>query len=80
MHLLLKMGKMAKEVLSRAAIEEKEYLCKNPPAEVREEKMRGVEFPVHNKVMDVIQGHPEMLRQNQMSGCLRCQNGTAKNL
>ena len=38
---------MAKEGFSRAAIEETKYLIKKPPAEVREEKERGVEFPRH---------------------------------
>jgi hypothetical protein len=30
-------------------------------------------------VKAAIQRHPAMLRHNQMSGCLPCQNGTAKN-
>jgi len=79
MRLALNMAKMAKEGFSRAAIEETKYLIKQPCAEVREEKKRGVQFPRHNKVKAVIQRHPAMLRQNQMSGCLPCQNGNAKN-
>ena len=43
----LNMAKMAKQGISRAAIEETKYLIKNPRAEVREEKKRGVEFPGH---------------------------------
>jgi len=78
MRLALNMGKMAKEGFSRAAIEETKYLTKKPHAEVREEKKRCVEFPGHKKVKAVIQRHPAMLRQNQMSGCLPYQNGTAK--
>ena len=78
MRLALKMAKMAKEGFSRAAIEETKYLIKKPRTEVREEKKRGVEFPGHNEVKTAIQGHPAMLRQNQTSGCLLCQNGTAK--
>ena len=37
-----------------------------------------MEFPGHNKVKAAIQRHLAMLRQNQTSGCLRWQNGTAK--
>jgi len=79
MRLALNMAKMAKEGFSRAAIEETKYLIKVPRAEVREEKMRGVEFPGYNMVKAAIQRHPAMLCQNQTSGCLACQNGTAKN-
>jgi len=79
MCLALNMAKMAKEGFSRAAIEETKYLIKKPRAKVREEKKRGVEFPGHKKVKTAIQRHPAMLRQNQTSGCLPCQNGTAKN-
>jgi len=74
------MATMAKESFSRAAVEEKDYPIKTPPAKVREEKMRGVEIPGHKQVKAVIQRHPAMLRQNQTSGCLSCENGTAKNL
>jgi len=79
MRLALNMAKMAKEGFLRAAIEETKYLIKKPRAEVREEKKRGVEFPGHKKVKAAIQRHPAMLRQNQTSCCLPCQNGTAKN-
>jgi hypothetical protein len=47
MCLALNMAKMAKEGFSRTAIEETKYLVKKPHAEVREEKMWGVEFPGH---------------------------------
>jgi len=79
MRLALNMAKMAKEGLLRAAIEEMKYLIKKPRVEVREEKKRGVEFSGNDKVKAAIQRHPAMLRQNQMSSCLPCQNGTAKN-
>jgi len=79
MRLALNMAKMAKEGFLRAAIEETKYLIEKPRAEVREEKKRGVEFPGHEKVKAAIQRHPAMLGQNQTSGCLPCQNGTAKN-
>jgi hypothetical protein len=79
MRLALNMANMAKEGFSRAAIEETKYLIKKSRAVVREEKKRGVEFPGHNMVKAAIQRHPAMLRHNQTSGCLRCQNGTAKN-
>jgi len=38
MRLALNMAKMAKESISRSAIEETKYLIKKPRAEVREEK------------------------------------------
>ena len=79
MHLALNMPTMAKEGFSRAAIEETKYLIKKPRAEVQEEKKWGVEFPGHKKVKAVIQRHPAMFHQNQMCGCLPCQNCTAKN-
>jgi len=70
---------MAKKGYVRTAIEETKYLINKPHAEVREEKMRGVEFPGHNKVKAVMQRHPAMLHQKQTTGCLPCHNGTAKN-
>jgi hypothetical protein len=70
---------MAKECFSRAAIEETKYLIKKPRAEVQEEKKRGVQFPGYKKVKAARQRHPAMLCQNQMSGCLPCPIGTAKN-
>jgi hypothetical protein len=79
MRLAFNMAKMAKEGFSRAAIEETKYPIQKPCAEVREEKRWGVEFPGHKKVKAAIQRHPAILRQNQTSGCLPCQNGTAKN-
>jgi len=79
MCLALNMAKMIKEGFSRAAIEESKYIIKKPRAEVREEKKRGVEFPRHNEVKAAIQRHQAMLCQNQISSCLPCHNGTAKN-
>ena len=79
MRLALNMAKMAKEGFSRASIEETKYLIQKPRAEVREEKMRCVEFPGHRKVKAAIQRHPAMLRHNQTSGCLPCQNRRTKN-
>jgi hypothetical protein len=80
MRLSLNMGKMATEGISRAVIEEMKYLIKKPRAEIREEKNRGAELAGHTKVKAAIQRHPAMLRHNQISGCLRCQNVNAKNL
>jgi hypothetical protein len=80
MPLALNMAKMAKEGFSRAAIEDTKYLIKKPRTEVRDKKKRGVEFPGHKNVKAAIQRHPAMFRHNQSSGCLPCQNGTAKNL
>jgi len=79
MRLALNMAKMAKEGFSLDAIEDTKYLIKKRRAEVGEETKRGVEFPEHKKVKAAIQRHPAMLRQNQTSGCLPCQNGTTKN-
>ena len=79
MCLALNMAKMAIEGFSHSTIEETKYLIKKPYAEVREERIRGVEFPGHNTVEAAIQRHPAMLRQNQTSGCIPCPNGTAKN-
>jgi len=55
MHLALNMAKMAKGGFSRAAIEETQQLIKKPPAEVREEKKLGVEFPRHRMVKAAIE-------------------------
>ena len=79
MRLALNIAKMPKEGVSCATIEETKYLIEKQCAKVREEKKRGVEFPGHNKVKAAIQRHPALVRQNQMSGCLPCQNGTARN-
>jgi hypothetical protein len=79
MRLALNMAKMAKGKISRAAIEETQQLINKPRAKVRQEKMRGVEFPGRNKVKAAIERHPAMVRENQTDGCLPCQNGTAKN-
>jgi hypothetical protein len=79
MRLALNLAKMAKEGFSRAAIEETKYFIKKPRAEVRGEMKWGLEFPAPTEVQAAIQRHPAMLLQNQTSGCLPCQNGTAKN-
>jgi len=79
MRLALNMAKLAKGWFLRAAIEEPQYLIKKPRADVREEKKRGVEFPGNNKVKAAIERYQAILRQNQMPGCLACQNGTVKN-
>jgi hypothetical protein len=79
MRLALNMAKMAKGGISRAAVEETQYLIKKPRSEVREEKKWVVEFSGHNKVKAAIARHPAMLRQNQTPRCLPCHNGTAKN-
>ena len=73
------MAIIAKEGVLRSAIQQTKYLIKKQHAEVREEKKRGVEFPGHDKVKAAIQRHRSMLHQNQTSGCLSCQNGTANN-
>jgi len=79
MHLALNMAKMVKETLSRAAFDETQQLINNPHANVGEEKMRGVRFPVHNKAKAAIERHLAMVRENQTVGSLPCHNGSAKN-
>jgi len=79
MRLALKMANMAKEGFSRAAIEETQQLIRKPPAEFRDEKKWGVEFPGHKKVKAAMGSHPAMVYRNHTAGCLPCQNGTAKN-
>jgi len=79
MRLDLNMGKMAKEVFLRAAIGETQYLIKKPRTKVREEKMRGVEFPGLDKVKAARERHPAILCQNHTPRCLPCPNGTATN-
>ena len=63
MHLALNMAKMATEGFLCAAIEETKYFIQKPRTEVREEKMRGVEFPGHKQVKAAIQRYPAMLCQ-----------------
>jgi len=79
MRLALNMSKMAKGGLSQASLEETQQLIKKPGAQVREEKKRGVESPGHNKVKAAIERHLAMVRENEMDGCLPCQNGIANN-
>jgi len=79
MGLWLNMAKMANEGFLLTAVEETEHLITNPRAEVREEMQQCVKFPWHRKVKAAIQRHPAMICENQKSGCLPCQNGTAKN-
>jgi hypothetical protein len=76
MRLALNMAKMAKGGFSRAAIEETQYLFQKPPAEVREEKKQGAEFPGHKRVKAAIERHPAMLCQNHTPGYLPHQNST----
>jgi hypothetical protein len=78
MFLALNMAKMAKWGCLRTVIEKIQYLIKEPCAEVRENKIQGVEFPQHQKVKTVIKQHPAMLCQTHMAGCLSWQNGNAK--
>jgi len=54
------------------------YVIKKPLAVVPEEKRQGVESPRHKLMHTAIERDPAMLRQNHTSGCLPCQNGSAK--
>ena len=69
---------MAKAGFSRTTMAEMEYWMMKCCTEVREERMRGVEFPGHRIVKAMIERHLAMVHQNQMDGCLPCQNGMAK--
>jgi len=75
----LNIAKIANRGFSRAAIEETQFQIKQPGAEVREEKKRGDEFPGNKNVKAAMERHLAMLWENQMDGCLPCQNGTAQN-
>jgi hypothetical protein len=78
MRLALNIANMAKGMFSQAPIEETQFAIKKPRAEVREQKMWGVEIPGHNKVKAGIERHPAMLGQNYRPGILPSQNVTAK--
>jgi hypothetical protein len=58
-------------------LDETQDLIKKPRTKVEEEMMCGVQFPEHNKVQAAIEWHLAMLRQNHMTRCLPCHNGTA---
>jgi hypothetical protein len=75
----LNMAKMAKGGFSRPALEEMQQLISQPRPEVREQQMRGVQFPGHQKVKAEMERHLAMVYTNHKAGCLPCQNGTAKN-
>jgi len=77
--LVLNIGKMAKGGFLRTTIEETQFLIKKPQAEVREEKKCAVLFPGHKNGKAAMERHPAMIWQNQMDGCLPCQDGTAHN-
>jgi len=75
----LNMVKIAKGGFWRAAIEQTQHWIKRPRAEVWEQKKPGVGFAGHRKLKIANERHPAMVFENQTDGCLRCQNGTAKN-
>jgi hypothetical protein len=79
MRIALNVVEMAKNGISRSAMEDTRNLIKKPRAELREEKRRGVEFHGHQNVKAVIEKHPAMVYQNHTAGCAQCQNGVARN-
>jgi len=79
MHLASNMAKMAKGGFSHGAIEQTQYLIKNPRADVRDEKKRGVEYPGHIMVKAAIGRHQAMLSENLTDGCVSSQNRIVKN-
>jgi len=79
MRLAFNIAKMAKGGLSRAAIEETQYLIKKPPAQVWEEMKSGIQFPGERKVKAAIEWHLALVYENHTDGCLLCKNGTAMN-
>jgi hypothetical protein len=70
---------MAKHGISRSGIEETTDLINKPIAEIREEKIHRVEFRGHRSVKAVIGKHPAMMLENQLDGCLPCQNDSIVN-
>jgi hypothetical protein len=52
---------------------------KKPRPEVREEKMHGVDSLMDKMVMVAIERHPVMVPENEMDGCLPCQDSSAQN-
>jgi len=78
-HLALNMAKIGNRGFSRTGTEELQHLINRLQVDVREERKRGVEFPGHRYVKATIEWHPAMVHENQMDGCLPCQNGTPKN-
>jgi hypothetical protein len=75
----LNIGKMAKGGFSCDAKEETQQLNKKSQADVQHVKMRGDEFPGHQKVKDAMERHPAMVHKTQIDGCLPCENGTEMN-
>jgi len=72
MRLALNMAKMAKRGFSCTARQEAHFLNKEPCAEVREEKMRGVEFHGYMEVQAAMESDRATLRENQSDCCLPC--------
>jgi hypothetical protein len=54
-------------------------MIKIPPIAVREEKLRGVEFPGQYMVKAVIEIHQAKVHQNHTLGCFPCPHGSTKN-
>ena len=79
MRLALNRATMAKDMFSRAAIEDTPFFIKKPRAEVRNEKKRGVGFPGHKNVDAAMDRHLETLRGDQTDGFLCWHNGIAHN-
>jgi len=79
LRLALNTAEMAKGGFSPAAIEESQHPIKKHRAEFQETKKWGVELSGHRKVKAAIEQHPALFDENPTDGCLRCQNGTAKN-
>jgi len=77
--LLLNIAKMEQEWFLCTPIEETKYFIKKCHAEVREEKMPGVEFLRHNTLWATMERHPAMLCEIHTVGCLPSQNCTPKN-
>jgi len=79
MSLALNMVKMANRGFSCATMDETQCLIRKRRAQVREEKMKGVQFAWHKNVKTAMGTHTAMIRDNQTDGFLTCQDGTAQN-
>jgi len=79
MRLALNVAQMAQGGFLHAAMEETQQPIEMPRAKLREEQKHRVEFPGHKQVKAAIERHLAMVQENQIDGCLPCQNGKANN-
>ena len=76
----LNIAKRAAWGFSCTTDDETQYLINTPHSGVWEDTKQGVALPGYSKVKAALERHPAMVLENQMDGCLPCQNGPPKNL